>query len=92
MVSSVLMGIRAYWTNIFCLPRSVIKEIDRLCRHFLWGDPKGGHKIHAISWDKVCSPRKFGGLDLNEGLKWNMASLGKYLWAIMFKQDLYGSI
>lgn len=49
--------------------------------------PLGVRKIHALSWDKVCTPKQVGGLGPTEGFKWNKASLGKYLWAMMFKQD-----
>lgn len=35
LISSVIFGIRAYWMSIFCIPSSVIKEIDRMSRDFL---------------------------------------------------------
>lgn len=88
LVSSVLFRIRAYWMNIFCLPQSIIKEIYGLCRRFLWGARKEGRKkIHAVSQDKICLPKANGGFGFKEGSKWNKAGLGKYLWAINFKQD-----
>lgn len=60
LISSVLFGIRSYWMSIFCLPKLVIKEIDRICNGFLWGDKGGSHKIHSISWERVCRLRCWG--------------------------------
>lgn len=37
LVSLVLFRICACWVSIFCLPQSVVKEIVKLCRNFLWG-------------------------------------------------------
>lgn len=70
-----------------CLPQSVIKEINKLCRRYLWGDKEGSHKLHAISWERVCLPKMYRGLGLKEGSKCDTASLGKYLWAILMKKD-----
>lgn len=91
LVSSVLFKIRVYWMSIFCLPQSVVKEIDNICRCFPMGKKEGECKIHVMAWDKVCSPKLYGGLGFTEGSKWNRASLGKYLGVIMFKQDSLGS-
>lgn len=71
LISSVIFGIRGFWMSIFCLPSYVTKEIDRLCRDFLWGDNANKRKMHYISWDNV----------------WDKVSLGKFLRAITFKQE-----
>ncbi|XP_062093665.1 uncharacterized protein LOC133799682 [Humulus lupulus] len=91
LIQSVLMGLRAFWMSIFLLPKSVISEIDHLCRKFLWGASKGNDnrsKIHFTSWDQVCLPKQLGGLGFKEGAKWNMVLLAKYLWVVSSKQDI----
>ncbi|XP_062080726.1 uncharacterized protein LOC133785514 [Humulus lupulus] len=37
LINCVLLSIRSFWMSIFILPKSVIKEVDQLCRNFLWG-------------------------------------------------------
>lgn len=49
LVTSVLFGIRSYWMSIFYLRQSITKEIDSVCRKFLWGDKEGVRKKHAVS-------------------------------------------
>ncbi|XP_062114173.1 uncharacterized protein LOC133825213 [Humulus lupulus] len=66
LIQSVLMGIRNYWMNIFLLPQHVVRNIDRLCRNFLWGMKGTRSKFHLASWDFVCRPKAYGGLSLNK--------------------------
>ncbi|XP_062100135.1 uncharacterized protein LOC133806016 [Humulus lupulus] len=82
LIHSVLFGLRNYWMGIFILPQSIIKEIEKLCRGFLWGVNGNQSKIHLASWNKVCLPKVYGGLGFKNGLAWNKAILAKYIWAI----------
>lgn len=86
-MSSVIFGIRAHWMRVFCLPSFVVKDIDKLCRQFLWGDKEDKRKMHNIAWNSICRPRKIGGLGFRDGSPWNKVSMGNFLWAISSKQD-----
>ncbi|XP_062114585.1 uncharacterized protein LOC133825691 [Humulus lupulus] len=91
LIHSVLLGIRAFWMSIFLLPKSVITEIDQLCRQFLWGTSRWNEnrsKLHLTAWDQVCLPKHLGGIGFREGAKWNMVLLAKYIWAVSTKQDI----
>ncbi|XP_030504957.2 uncharacterized protein LOC115719925 [Cannabis sativa] len=74
--------------SIFILPHSVTKEVEKLCRGFLWGWNGSRSKLHVASWEKVCLPKTYGGLGLEDGIKWNQAILAKYVWAISSKRDI----
>ncbi|XP_060965420.1 uncharacterized protein LOC133034367 [Cannabis sativa] len=52
LIHAVLLGLRNYWMNIFSLPQSVIKEIEKHYRLFLWGQYGNRSKIHLGSWEK----------------------------------------
>ncbi|XP_062089172.1 uncharacterized protein LOC133795731 [Humulus lupulus] len=88
LIHSVLFGLRNYWMSIFVLPHSVTKEVEKMCRGFLWGVNGNRSKIHIASWDKVCLPKSYGGLGFKNGIKWNQANLAKFIWAITEKSDL----
>ncbi|XP_062080660.1 uncharacterized protein LOC133785444 [Humulus lupulus] len=87
LITSVLLGLRNYWMNIFLLPHSVIKEVDKLCMWFLWGNNGSRSNFHLTSWSKVCLPKSLGVLGFGEGSKWNKAMLGKFIWAINHQQE-----
>ncbi|XP_062089600.1 uncharacterized protein LOC133796134 [Humulus lupulus] len=87
LIQSVLLGIRNFWMSIFLLPQKVIKEIDRICRGFLWGGNGVRSNFHLASWDLVCRPKSYGGLGFKESVLWNKINLARYVWAISSKQD-----
>ncbi|XP_062110890.1 uncharacterized protein LOC133822529 [Humulus lupulus] len=71
LIHSVLFGLQNYWMSIFVLPQSIIKEVEKLCRGFLWGVNGNRSKIHMASWTKVCLPKAYGGLGFRNGSVWN---------------------
>uniref|UniRef100_A0A803NKK3 Reverse transcriptase domain-containing protein n=1 Tax=Cannabis sativa TaxID=3483 RepID=A0A803NKK3_CANSA len=91
LIHSVLLGLRNYWMSIFILPQSVSKEVEKICRGFLWGWNGNRSKIHLASWEKVCLPKAYGGLGFKDGTSWNHAILAKYIWAILLKEICFGS-
>uniref|UniRef100_A0A803PQB5 Reverse transcriptase n=1 Tax=Cannabis sativa TaxID=3483 RepID=A0A803PQB5_CANSA len=88
LIHSTLIGLRYYWMRVFLLPQSVIKEIEKLCRGFLWGLKDNRSRVHLISWERVCLPKAYGGLGFKDGTKWNKASLARFIWDLMNKKDL----
>uniref|UniRef100_A0A803PYU9 Reverse transcriptase zinc-binding domain-containing protein n=1 Tax=Cannabis sativa TaxID=3483 RepID=A0A803PYU9_CANSA len=74
--------------RVFLLPQSVIKEIEKLFRGFLWGLKDDRSRVHLISWERVCLPKAYGGLGFKDGTKWNKASLARFIWDLMNKKDL----
>ncbi|KAG5590932.1 hypothetical protein H5410_041446 [Solanum commersonii] len=69
--------------SVFILPQSMIKEVGKTCRPaYLWGSFEDKKKIKLIVWDKVCVPKKFGGLNIKGSKLWNVASVGKFVVAI----------
>ncbi|XP_062080606.1 uncharacterized protein LOC133785378 [Humulus lupulus] len=87
LIHSVLLGIRNFWMSIFILPSKITAAIDKSCRDFLWGSIGNRSKLHLPSWEKVCLPKKLGGVGFREGKKWNMALMANFIWAISSKQD-----
>ncbi|XP_062104226.1 uncharacterized protein LOC133815395 [Humulus lupulus] len=88
LIHSVLFGLRNYWMSIFVFPQSIIKEVKKLCRSFLWGVNGNRNKIHMASWTKVFLPKAYGGLEFRIGSVWNRSILATYIWAISEKHDV----
>ena len=76
-----------YWAQIFILPKDVIDQVTKLCRNFLWGGEVNYSKIPYVGWDRVCSPKKQGGLGIKNFLVWNKACVAKLVWAIVKMKD-----
>ncbi|XP_058783223.1 uncharacterized protein LOC131657889 [Vicia villosa] len=70
------------WQNR--MPISVVKEVVRIQRNFLWG---GGleerRKIHWVSWKQVCLPFLKGGIGIKDVGDFNHVLLNKWRWRIL---------
>lgn len=63
LIQSVLFGIVNFWTTVFHLPKSSLVELERLCA-FLWTGAPNSARGAKVSWDSVCTLKKFGELGL----------------------------
>lgn len=88
LVQSILQSLHVYWSLAFLLPKSVVTEIDKLCRKFLWGGTTERTRPALVGWDTVCLPRRFGGLGLKNQELWIVAVIGKQVWVIANKADI----
>lgn len=41
IINAVLFSIYNFWGAVFILPQSVLDDIDKQCRMFLWGSSEG---------------------------------------------------
>uniref|UniRef100_A0A803PT07 Reverse transcriptase domain-containing protein n=1 Tax=Cannabis sativa TaxID=3483 RepID=A0A803PT07_CANSA len=91
LIHSVLLGLRNYWMSIFVLPHSVTKEVEKICRGFLWEWNGNRSKIHLASWEKVCLPKNYGGLGFKDGIRWNHAFWLSMFGLSLLKETCFGS-
>ncbi|XP_056687533.1 uncharacterized protein [Spinacia oleracea] len=85
LVKVILFSLQIYWSQIFMLPKKVVREIERICITYLWtGDTKTSKKS-PIAWDSVCKPKVAGGQNVKNFHLWNKAVILKLLWALAFK-------
>ncbi|WMV57204.1 hypothetical protein MTR67_050589 [Solanum verrucosum] len=65
VINDVLFSIHSFWGAVFILPQSVLKEVDKICMSYLWGSSdEEKKKVALVSWDKVCHPKRRGGLNI----------------------------
>lgn len=90
LVNSVLMSVQVYWAQSFILPRSIIQKVSSICKSYLWHGCADSGRPGYIAWDKVCTPKKAGGLGLRHPNLWNIAAIAKHVWSIAAqKEDLW---
>ncbi|XP_048503092.1 uncharacterized protein LOC125498839 [Beta vulgaris subsp. vulgaris] len=66
--------------------RKVLKEIQSICRNYLWSGKSEGRKA-PVAWDNLCLKKSCGVWNLKDLVTWNKAAVAKHLWAITQKQD-----
>lgn len=88
VIEAVLFSIQSFWSSVFILPQSVLKEVDRICREYLWGGSVDKKKrVALLSWEKICQPKKLGGLNIKGCKEWNIASVGKLIWQLQVNKE-----
>lgn len=66
LVQSSLATVPTYSMQSMALPANTFKEIDKICRNFLWVHSEDTRKIRTVSWSEVCKPRDEGGRGAEE--------------------------
>lgn len=91
LVQSVLQGFQLYWCQIFVLPKKVIKEVQRICRTFLWTGLDSNSRKAPVAWDTICLQKVYGGWNIKDMLIWNRAAIAKHYWPLARNKIGYGS-
>lgn len=80
-IKSVLRAIPIYMMMVDSLPPWVRKEINTICRKFLWvgkGDDVRGKCM--VSWGSCCRPTNLGGLGITDLKLASIALQSRWLW------------
>uniref|UniRef100_A0A803QQW6 Reverse transcriptase domain-containing protein n=1 Tax=Cannabis sativa TaxID=3483 RepID=A0A803QQW6_CANSA len=57
---------------------AITKEIEAICRSFLWKGTHAGAGPGLVAWEHICLPKGAGGLGLRNIQKWNIAAMTRY--------------
>lgn len=69
------------------LLRHICDEIDKKCHKFVWGEAQGERGVHLVNWQRLCTPKSWGGLGLRSARDINRASLMKASWQLIDRRD-----
>jgi len=61
LISSSLNNAPIYHMSIYLLPKTVIKELDKVSRTFFWQGVHTKRKYHLVKWEIICKSKKKGG-------------------------------
>ncbi|XP_062088539.1 uncharacterized protein LOC133795106 [Humulus lupulus] len=87
LINSVLISIHSYWSQITIIPKEILKRINSICRAFLWKGTSDYMGPGNVAWEMLCKPKSEGGMGFQNILSWNIAAIGKYIWAVASKKD-----
>ncbi|GJU04045.1 RNA-directed DNA polymerase, eukaryota, reverse transcriptase zinc-binding domain protein [Tanacetum coccineum] len=87
LIAAVLESIHVYWASVFLIPSTIIKDINRILKNFLWSQSEKNNGKAKVAWSYICRPKDKGGLGLKNLQTWNYALLSKHVWNIATKKD-----
>jgi hypothetical protein len=74
LVRSVIQSMLTYSISIYSWPSSLLKDLEKCNRNFIWSGDIEKSKLVTISWKKLCRPMDQGGLNLRSLISLNTAS------------------
>ncbi|KAD3066367.1 hypothetical protein E3N88_34247 [Mikania micrantha] len=83
LIKSVLSATQVYWASVFVLPISVLNDLEKMCRSFLWNNSDPIRGKAKVKWKECCLPVKHGGLGLKSLRSWNTALMSRHIWNII---------
>ncbi|XP_058782828.1 uncharacterized protein LOC131657447 [Vicia villosa] len=87
LIKSVLFSISNFWLQCLPIPKAVIGRVEAICRSFLWSGTDTITRKSPVSWQKVCTPKNRGGLNIIALYNWNRACLTRHIWNLSGKDD-----
>ncbi|XP_019197085.1 PREDICTED: uncharacterized protein LOC109190941 [Ipomoea nil] len=73
--------------SIYLLPKTLCAALERLMNRYWWGQKGADNSIHWLAWDRMCAPKKYGGLGFKRLHEFNVALLGKQGWQLLTNPD-----
>jgi len=71
---------------------TVVREVKRIQKNFLWDWGSENRKIVWVAWDKICQSKDKGGLGVIDIGKFNLTLLGNGFEDLSLKREVYGRI
>jgi ribonuclease HI len=87
LVKSVIHSMLVYSISIYAWPVSLLKDLERWIKNFIWAGDINQRKIVTVAWKKVCKPFDQGGLGIRSLIALNEASNLKLCWDLLQSQE-----
>lgn len=87
LINSILASLSIYFMSLFQAPSTVINNIDKIRRRFLWRDSEKIRKMIRVEWHRVCLPKKMGVAGVVDLKVKNRALLAKWGWRVACEKN-----
>ncbi|XP_028553622.1 uncharacterized protein LOC110107295 [Dendrobium catenatum] len=61
LIKTSLLSIPVFISTHSLVPMGVLRDLEKLCRNFLWTKQDKSSGIHYVEWKQLCRQIKFGG-------------------------------
>lgn len=90
LVNNVVFVCVNYWMSCLPMPKGAIKRSEAMCRSYVWFGTDRITRKAPVVWEKVCAPKKNGGLGIINLQIWNKVCLSRLMWNLSSKVVLCG--
>jgi ribonuclease HI len=92
LVKSVVQSMLVYSISVYSWPVSLLKEIEKWLKNFIWSGDLSQRKLVTVAWKKICKPLSEGGLGLRSLIILNEASNLKLCWDFLQSNEQWATL
>jgi hypothetical protein len=92
LVKAVIQSMMIYSITLYSWPVSLINEVERNIRNFIWSGDPDKRKLVTVAWKKICRPIAQGGLNIRSLSSLNKASNLKLCWTLLNSQCFWAKL
>ncbi|KAK2388551.1 hypothetical protein QL285_062226 [Trifolium repens] len=92
LVKSVVQSMLIYSISIYSWPTSLLKNLEKSIRNFIWSGDSDKRKLVTVSWKKTCRPYSQGGLNIRSLIQLNEASNLKLGWMLLHSDSSWAKL
>ncbi|GJS52904.1 RNA-directed DNA polymerase, eukaryota, reverse transcriptase zinc-binding domain protein [Tanacetum coccineum] len=87
LIASLLSTMQSYWASVYMIPKTVMYELEKLLRRFMWNSGESAKGKAKVAWSTMCKPKDQRGLGFKSLHKWNEVLLVSQLWKIIDRKE-----
>ena len=87
LAKSIIGALPIYTMEAASILKSILNDIERFQRNFVWGHDFNQRKLHMISQNSFCRPKLQGGLGFKNLANMIQACLLKLAWRLISEKD-----
>jgi len=92
LITASLNNSPMYHMSVYLLPKTTVKNLDKIRRKFFWQGGGTKKKYHLVKWEIICRSKKNGGLGIKDLRNMNISLLCKWWWKLEKEDGLWQQI
>jgi len=92
LVNAVICSMLTYSFHVYKWPSSLLMEVAKAMRNFIWSGSFDQRKLCTVSWAKICKTKDEGGLSVRDPMKMNQAFLLHLTWQLLTSEEHWAHI
>jgi len=92
LIKSVINSMLLLTMKIYSWPISLIKDIEKWIKKFIWSGDITKRKMLTVAWKRVCSDYDEGGLGIKSLICLNEATNLKLCWELLHSEEQWANL